>query len=244
LRAGGAVFGVFIPMPSPEIVEVLALSGFDFALLDGEHGRIAPEDAYPMILAGEARGMQVMARVGQNERQVILKYLDLGVSGVLIPQTTTAADAERALAAMRYAPDGRRGLAGGRTFDYGLGAPMADLVPQINDRVLAMVQFEHIDSLPELEAMLALPGLDVLFVGPTDLAQSMGYPGQPNHPKVDEVIDEVCAAAQRYGVALGTVAGDVAGTKARMAQGFRLLVANAPTLLARSSRELLAGVRD
>jgi 4-hydroxy-2-oxoheptanedioate aldolase len=243
LRAGQTCFGCFVPLPSPETIEILALSGFDFVLLDGEHGRVSPDDAYAMILAAEARGVQPMARIGQNDRQVILKYLDLGVTGVVIPQTTTADDARRALAAMRYSPRGTRGLAGGRTFDFGMGTPMADAVPVIDERLLTMVQFEHIDSLPHLEEILALPELDVLFVGPTDLALSMGHPGSPNHPDVDAVVERVCAAARGGRVALATVAPDAATARKRIGQGFRMIVANAPSLLAAASRSYLADAR-
>ena len=244
LQAGGSVLGVFVPMPSPDAVEVLALAGFDFVMLDAEHGRISPNDAYPMILAAEARGVPALARIGQNDRQVILKFLDLGIAGVMIPQTTTADDARKALAAMRYQPRGQRGLAGGRTFDYGMGAPWAETIPKINDRVLSLVQFEHIDSLPHLEALLGLDELDVLFVGPTDLAQSMGFPGQPGHPDVERVIEQVCSAARDRRVALGTVAGDADSTRRRLDQGFRMVVANAAGLLAQASRELVTATRS
>src|SRR3954451_21284867 len=134
LRAGEAVFGAFIPMPSPDIVEIVALAGFDFALLDAEHGRISPDDAYPMILAAEARDIPALVRVGENDRQVILKYLDLGVSGVMIPQTSTPELVAEAVSAMRYAPEGVRGLAGGRTFDYGVGRSTPELIRTINER--------------------------------------------------------------------------------------------------------------
>lgn len=243
LGRGESTIGIFVPMPSPEVVEVVALAGFDFVLLDGEHGRVSPDNAYPMILAAEARDVPVLARIGQNDRQVILKFLDLGVRGVMIPQTTTPDEARAAVAAMRYQPRGVRGLAGGRTFDYGLGTAMAELVPQINDRVLSIVQFEHIDALPHLEEMLTIPELDVLFVGPTDLAQSLGYPGEPGHPEVEAIIATICATARDGRVALGTVAGDAAATNRRLEQGFRMVVANVPTLLGRASRDLLAGVQ-
>ena len=124
LRAGEVVFGAFVPMPSPDIVEIIALAGFDFALLDAEHGRISPDDAYPMILAAEARDIPAFVRIGENDRQVVLKYLDLGVSGVMIPQTNSPELVRDAIQAMRYAPAGLRGLAGGRTFDYGQGKSM------------------------------------------------------------------------------------------------------------------------
>jgi 4-hydroxy-2-oxoheptanedioate aldolase len=242
LRNGETVIGVFIPMPSPDVVEIAALAGFDFALLDSEHGRISPGDAYPMILAAEARGIPALVRVGENDRQVILKYLDLGVSGVMIPQTNTPELVKEAVASMRYAPAGVRGLAGGRTFDYGVGTPMSELIPAINERVLSIIQFEHIDALPHIDAILATPGLDVFFVGPTDLGQSMGFGGQAGHPEVEAVIQQVADTAKGRGVALAIVAPDAETTNRRIAQGFQMVVANAPGLLMRASREMLAGI--
>jgi 4-hydroxy-2-oxoheptanedioate aldolase len=242
LRSGDTAIGVFVPMPSPDIVEIVALAGFDFVLFDAEHGRISPDDAYPMILAAEARDIPAFVRVGENDRQVVLKYLDLGVSGVMIPQTNSPELAREAVEAMRYAPGGLRGLAGGRTFDYGAGPPMAELVPAINERVLSIVQFEHINALPHLDAILETPGLDVLFVGPTDLHQSMGYGGQLGHPEVEAVIQQVCDAARGSGVALAIVAPDAETTNRRIAQGFQMVVPNVPALLMRSGREFLAAV--
>jgi 2-keto-3-deoxy-L-rhamnonate aldolase RhmA len=177
LRNGEVVMGIFDPIPSPEVVEVLALAGFDFILLDAEHGRISPGDAYPMILAAEARDVPIFVRVGQNDRQVILKYLDLGV-----------------------------------------------------------------DALPHVKEILATPGLDVLFVGPSDLGQSMGYGGQYGIPEVEAVIQQVIDAAKGTGVALAIVAPDIATVNKRIAQGFQMIVPNAPGLLMKASRDLLAAV--
>jgi 4-hydroxy-2-oxoheptanedioate aldolase len=243
LRQGQVVFGIFVPMPSPEIVEIAALSGFDFALLDAEHGRISPENAYPMILAAEARDIPAFVRVGENDRQVVLKYLDLGVSGVMIPQTNSPELVHEAIQGMRYAPEGLRGLAGGRTFDYGQSRPMSELVPTINDRVLSIVQFEHIDALPHLDAILATPGLDVLFVGPTDLGQSMGFSGQTGHPDVEAVIQQVADSARDREVALAIVAPDGTTANRRLAQGFRMIVPNVPGLLVRAAREFLGEIQ-
>jgi 4-hydroxy-2-oxoheptanedioate aldolase len=243
LRNGGTAIGVFIPMPSPDIVEIVALAGFDFALLDAEHGRISPDDAYPMILAAEARDIPAFVRIGENDRQVILKYLDLGVSGVMIPQTSTPELVQQAVEAVRYAPQGRRGLASGRTFDYSLRTPISELVPAINERVLSIAQFEHIDALQHLDAMLAIPGLDVLFVGPTDLGQSMGFAGQTGHPEVERVIQEVADRAKGRGVALAIVAADAAGVNRRLSQGFQMVVTNVPALVTQASKALLGGLQ-
>lgn len=240
LRAGERVLGCFVPIPSPEIVEICALAGFDFVLLDAEHGPISPESAYPMILAAEARGVPTIARIGQLDRQVILKFLDIGIAGVMNPQVTTAEAAEEAIAATRYAPRGNRGMAGGRMFGYGLGEPAADLAPQLNERVLTLIQCEHIDAVANLDAILRTPDLDVLFVGPNDLAQSMGYPGQPSHPEVTALVDQqVIPLAKQHGVALGTVAPDGPAALTAFERGFDLVGGNAPGLLASAARTMV-----
>jgi len=236
LATGKLVYGCFIPTTSAVDVEILAVAGFDFALLDGEHGPLSAESAYPMILAAEARGMAAFARVGQNDRQVILKFLDVGVSGVMIPQVMDADQASQAVRATKYWPDGARGLAGGRTFDWGLDTPPAEMVQGLNDRILTMIQFEHIDALDAVDDILGVPGLDVLFVGPNDLAQSMGYPGQPGHPDVTAVADQVVARAAAKGIPLGTTAATPAMARAAADRGFQMIVPNSPGLLASAAR--------
>jgi 2-keto-3-deoxy-L-rhamnonate aldolase RhmA len=119
---------------------------------------------------------------------------------------------------------------------------MSELVPAINQRVLSIVQFEHIDALPHLDALLDLPGLDVFFVGPTDLHQSMGYGGQLGHPEVEAIIQQVAEAARKRGVPLGIVAPDAETTNRRLEQGFQMVVTNVPALLTRASKEMLNGI--
>lgn len=239
LAAGAIVYGCFVPSTSALDVEILAAAGFDFALLDGEHGPLSAESAYPMVLAAEARGMAAFGRVGQNDRQVILKMLDIGVSGVMVPQVNTAPEAQRAIEATKYWPDGTRGLAGGRTFGWGLDEPAADVVPRLNDRVLTIIQFEHIDALANLDDILAVPGLDVLFVGPNDLAQSMGFPGQPGHPDVTAVGDQVASRARERGIKLGTTAATAEAAHGVAKRGFDMIVPNSPGLLATAARAYL-----
>lgn len=243
LAEGETVFGCFIPPASAVTVEILALAGFDFVLLDAEHGPISPESAYPMILAAESRGVPAFARIGQNDKQVILKFLDLGVSGVMVPQVNDAAQAEQAVAATKFVPRGTRGLAGGRTFNYGLKRSAPEMVPILNDRVMTIIQFEHKDALEHLDDILSVPDLDVLFVGPNDLAQSLGFPGQPGHPDVTEMADEVVARAKARGLKLGTVAPDAGSARAAIDRGFDMIVANSPGLLATAARAYITGVR-
>ena len=236
LADGKIVYGCFVPTISALDVEILAVAGFDFVLLDGEHGPLSPESAYPMVLAAESRGMAAFARVGQNDKQVILKFLDIGVSGVMVPQVNDAEQATRAIQATKFWPDGTRGLAGGRTFDWGLNETAPNVVPQLNDRVLTMIQFEHIDALAKIDEILAVPDLDVLFVGPNDLAQSMGFPGQPGHPEVTKIGDQVVARARQKGVKLGTTAATADAAHAAAGRGFDMIVPNSPGMLATAAR--------
>lgn len=243
LAAGEVVIGCFVPPPSPEIVEIIALAGFDFVLIDAEHGPISPESAYPMILAAEAHGIPAFARIGEIDKQVILKFLDLGIAGVMAPQVNSAEQAESAIAATKYYPRGNRGIANSRSFEYGLRGSLSELAPIINQRILTMIQFEHIDTLAELDAILDVPDLDILFVGPNDLSQSMGYAGFPNHPDVTKVGDEVIARAKAKGIKVGTVAGDAAGCQVAAARGFDMIVANAPVLLAQAAKQYVDAFR-
>lgn len=243
LAEGKTVFGCFIPQASAATVEILALAGFDFVLLDAEHGPISPESAYPMILAAESRGIPAFARIGQNDKQVILKYLDLGIAGVMVPQVNDAAQAEQAVAATKFVPRGTRGLAGGRAFDYGLRKPAPEMVRILNDRVLTIIQFEHKDALEHLDDILAVPDLDVLFVGPNDLAQSLGFPGQPGHGEVTAMGDEVVARAKARGIKLGTVAPDAGSARSAIDRGFDMIVANSPGLLVSAATAYMTGVQ-
>lgn len=244
LAAGERVYGCFIQTSSPEIVEMIALAGFDFALLDSEHGPLTAETTYRLILAAEARGIEPFVRVGERERQTVLKFLDAGASGIMTPQVNNAFEAKSAIEGTKFATAGTRGLAGMRTFDFGMNGSLDTFVGPLNDRVVNMIQFENAATLDELDSMLALPGLDVLFVGPSDLAQSLGYPGQPGHPDVTKVADEVVARAKAAGVRTGTVAYTPQILANVTERGFDMIVASANTFLASSALAYMAAARN
>jgi 4-hydroxy-2-oxoheptanedioate aldolase len=235
LDAGQTVLGCFLPPTGPEWVEIIALAGFDFALLDTEHGWITPATAYPLVLAAEAHGIEAFCRIGYKDKQDALKYLDLGVSGVMFPQIANADEAEAMIAGSKYAPRGTRGLAGGRQFEFGMRRPAPQVVPDLDQRTMTIIQFEHVDTLPHLDAILATPDLDILFVGPNDLAQSLGLPGQPNHPDVTAVGDEVVARCKAAGIKTGTTAPTAEAAKWQASRGFDMIVANGPVLLAQAA---------
>jgi 4-hydroxy-2-oxoheptanedioate aldolase len=241
LYADEQVVGVFMPAPSPLLVEVSAAAGFDFVLIDNEHGPIGAETAYTMVLAAEASGITPIARVGNRDKQEVLKFLDLGIQGIMSPQIQTAAAAEDAVAATRYVPRGTRGLAGGRAFGFGVGLAASEAARRLNEEMLSLIQFEHIDALAELEAIVRTPDIDVLFVGPNDLAQSMGFPGEPGRAEVTEIANQAVAIAKAAGVKTGTTAFSPSAAHAALDRGFDMVVANAPGLYLQAATEMVKG---
>jgi 4-hydroxy-2-oxoheptanedioate aldolase len=241
LNAGEQVIGCFMPPPSPILVELCGAAGFDFVLIDNEHGPINADSAYPMILAAESWNLTAIARVGLQDKQEVLKFLDLGIQGIMAPQINTAEQAVYSVAATRFAPRGTRGLAGGRAFGFGVSMPASEVAKHLNEEMLAILQFEHIDAVEDLEAIVNTPDLDMLFVGPNDLAQSMGFPGEPGHPDVTVIADKAVEAAKRVGVRTGTVAFSPEAAQQAFARGFDMVVANAPGLFLDAAQRMVTG---
>lgn len=241
LQAGEAVIGCFIPYPSPELAEICGYLGFDFVLLDAEHGRLTEESAYHMVVAAEVAGTVPLIRVPFNHRQVILRYLDLGAGGVMVPQVNTPEEARAVVEACRYYPEGRRGVASVRAAQFGLTRPLSEYIRAANTEVMVIVQIESLAAVERLEEYLAIPGIDVLFVGPNDLAQSMGYPGQQQHPEVQAMIEEIVRRVDGR-IPLGTTAATPELAQRQLERGFRLIATNTTALLAAGARALLNAV--
>ncbi len=204
IRSGKPAFGVSVMFPAPELVEMIAEVGFDWVMLDAEHGSITPDNVIPMILACEVRGITPIVRPERNDAALINRYLDRGAMGVQVPHVNTGAEAQAAVKACRYWPEGERGLAGGRMADFGYGTTTSEYVKRSNQEILVCVQIEDKEAVTQLDGILATPGVDVFFVGPTDLAQSLGHPGDNSHPDVQKVVTEVFRRIHAAGKASGT----------------------------------------
>jgi len=190
LRAGEPVFGVSIMIPSPQIVEMVAAAGFDWVLLDCEHGTLTLESVELMAMASEASGITAIARPMTKSPEHILQVLDRGVMGVQVPHVNTAEDAREVIAAVKYHPAGRRGLAAGtRAAAYDSHGTLADYVKAANDATLIAIQLEDRPAIENIDELLKVNDIDVFFIGPSDLSQSMGHPGNPKAPVVAEAID-------------------------------------------------------
>lgn len=243
LKAGQTVIGCFVGFPSAEVVEICGLSGYDFVMIDAEHGPISPHDAYHMVLAAEVSGTTSLIRVPRNDPSVVLRYMDIGAAGVMIPQVNSADQARSVVEAVKYHPIGHRGLAQPRATGFGIGMTLTEYAAFANNETLVIAQFENIAALEHVPEIIKVPGVDVLLIGPSDLAQSMGYPGQLSHPEVVAVIDQVCGMCAGSDVALGTIAADAEATNRLIDRGFRMIAPSATGILSQWSRNYLANIR-
>lgn len=244
LRAGEPVFGIFVPIASPALVEMLALGGFEFVVIDCEHGPMAPETAENMVRAAEVAGATPIVRVAQNIQQVILRYLDTGAQGVHIPMVNTKADAEAVVKAVKYPPQGLRGLAGVRAADYGAKQSLAEYVKQANEETLVVCHVETMQAVQNLPDIVTVEGLDVIFIGPTDLSTSMGLPGQAGQPVVQEAISIAINTILDGGKVAGTMARDAASAKQYIGKGVRYIAMGSTAMIVNAAREFNQRVRS
>ncbi len=244
IARGEPALGVSLMFPSPQTVEMLGHAGFDWVLLDCEHGSIGLGDLELMAMAADAAGITAIARPRSNAAADIQAVMDRGVKGVQVPHVITRGDAERAVGAVKFGPEGQRGLAAGTRPDrWGLGAKMPDFVQQANAVSLVCVQIEDAEALANVDEILTVPGIDVFFVGPSDLSQSLGYPGNPKAPPVAEAIAATLAKIRAAGKAPGMPATAEA-LPAALASGCLYIYNHLPRLLGAGAGAYLAAARS
>ncbi len=234
LRRGDTLIGPLVSLGSAEVSELFALAGFDWVWLDLEHAPMSLGQVQRHIQAVAGRAGTVV-RVPWNDPVHIKQALDLGCDGVLVPQVRTAAEAARAVAAAKYPPAGVRSVGIARAQQYGLA--VRECVTAANEQVAVLVQLEHIDAVPCAAAIVAVPGVDGVVIGPYDLSASMGRPGDLTHPAVVAAVAALAAACTARGVPWGAFAPDAASATAHLARGATVVALGTDTL------HLLAGAR-
>ena len=243
LKRGASVYGCFVRSTDPALVEMLARFGWDFMVFESEHGRLDPRTCEEMVRAAELNGITPIVRVTTNSPSIILRFLDTGAQGIIVPQVNSAEEAERAVAAVKFPPRGNRGLSGSRAADYGQGLSFADHVLRSNRETLVVLYVETAEAVRELPRILAVEGVDVVNVGRTDLSQSLGVPGQPEHPRMRQCLQEILAGLRNSPVALGIMAANPEAARQWRARGARYISINLESLLKQSVQEFLSGAR-
>lgn len=235
LASGAHAFGAFVQMANPEVVEVIGNAGYDYVWIDCEHGSIYLETCIQMIRAAEATGITPIVRVPSHDPTFIMRVLDSGAMGIVVPQVTTAEQAEAAVAAAKYriggSGIGRRGAcplirtAGHQVPDW------PEFARWSNDNVTVWLLVETVEGIDNLDAILAVPGVDAIVLGAFDLSISMGHDGDRHHPavvaKLDGVIDKVRSRnVDVVGMLFDpTVEGMCAAYRTYAAQGCRIFIA-------------------
>jgi 2-keto-3-deoxy-L-rhamnonate aldolase RhmA len=234
--------GTFLNLGSPLVAEVLALSGFEWLLVDLEHGVRSEEALIAQLLAGAVHDVPMLVRVESPQRIRVGHVLDLGAQGVMFPRLNTPEDVREAVSHLWYPPSGDRGVAGyNRARRFGGDARET---AEVNDSILGLVQIETLSALENVSSIAAIPGVDVLFVGPSDLSTAMGIPGQLDAPEFVDALDKVVEAARKANVAAGILTGDLARAEALFERGFTFISVASDSALLRSAAQSAASSRN
>jgi len=245
LQAGGTLFGCWLSLGSTIVAEALACAGFDFLVVDGEHSPVDTMDTVALLQAIAAGGSQPIVRVTDNQPWLAKRAIDAGCPTLLFPMVQSADDARRAVAAMRYPQaenGGIRGVAGVvRAARFGL---RADYLKSANAEACAIVQIESAAAVAASPDIAAVDGVDGLFVGPADLAASLGHLGDSAHAEVQRAIERVLAAAKAQGKWAGIFGGGTEEARGYAARGFTLIALAADVIwLLQGARQALAAAR-
>jgi len=227
LVAGQTVIGTMVvEIRQPAVMAWLAHAGFDFAIIDNEHGPFPIDAIAELSRAARTAGVTPIVRVPELAYAHVTQPLDAGAQGIMLPRVTQRAQVEECLAFMKYKPQGRRGsvLARGHT-DF-RGGPLAETVAAMNDMTFLIVQIETAEALDGLDDILSVSGVDAALVGPTDLSLALGVPGRLDDPVLVGAIEKTLAACSRHGVVPAIHTNEVDRTAAWARRGMRLVSIN------------------
>jgi 4-hydroxy-2-oxoheptanedioate aldolase len=240
LRGDRPLFGIFAGIPSPALIEMCGHAGFDFVIIDNEHGPAGIETTEHLIRAARCAGIIPVVRTLESE---ILKVLDIGASAIQVPQVNTAEQASRIVAAAKYPPLGRRGVAfSTRASGYGFFGG-ADFCRASNDGTSVIVMVESPEAISNLDRIVAVPGIDAIFIGPNDLSFAMGYQGDQKHPEVVATIDATIARLVKAGMPTGLMTVLPDDFRKYASIGARYMTTVFSAVLAGAMRSAVAAVR-
>lgn len=237
-------FGVFIGVPSTQMVEMAGYAGFDAVVIDNEHGLLSEENVEHMVIASELTGITPLVRVVSSEPSYILKAMDRGAHGVHVPQIDSKEEAERVVEAVKYPPAGKRGAAFSmRAARYGT-VPVHEYLEHANRESLICIHIESEKAMGNLQEILRVPGIDMVYIGPTDLSVSLGCGGRIDHPEVLKAIDAIHQTAREFGVKVGIHTKDSKGAKMRKEWGADYVCLTVTSLLTDSFSQYVKAVKE
>jgi 4-hydroxy-2-oxoheptanedioate aldolase len=223
LEAGETVFGTWLQTASPTVANILAHSGMDFVTVDMEHGPASFSEAEAVMYAVEAGGSTPMIRLGDGSGPNVLKACDVGCQGILVAHVQTAEEATGIVRAMRFFPDGDRGMAPFTRLHDWSSEKLVQKLADANRWQLAGVLVEDRVGLANLDDILAVDGLDLIYLGIFDLSQAIGFPGQVDHPSVLDTVSSAVSRINGAGKVAGAVARDAEHLQWLLKTGFRYI---------------------
>lgn len=239
LASPRAQIGLWLGLADACCAELCATAGFDWLLIDGEHGPNDLRSTLSILQAIAAYPSHPVVRVPHGEPALIKQVLEIGATTLLVPMVESADQARELVRAMRYPPAGIRGVGSGLARSSRWGG-IENYLAEANDGVCLLVQVETIVAIEQLDAIAAVDGVDGVFIGPADLSASMGLLGQPMHPEVRKVVEDAIVRIQRAGKAPGVLAADEALARRYIELGARFVAVGVDaTLLAAATRTLL-----
>jgi len=239
LRRGDRLIGSIVTLPALEVPEVMSVAGLDWLFVDCEHAPLDPLWAQRLLQAARVPGV---LRVADSHESTLKRALDTGAAGVVVPMVNTAQQARAVVSFCKYPPLGSRGVGIVRAQGYGLG--FQDYVAHANESTAVIVQIEHISAVENIEAIVAVPGVDAAFVGPYDLSGSMGRLGEVDHIDVLAAIEGVRFACERARMPLGIYVGSAAAAKPYLEKGFTLIAVGIDALLlGQAARQIVQALK-
>ncbi len=243
LANGQLVVGSFVYVPSAKLTEIIGLIGFDFVVIDMEHGPVDIGVAEDMVRAAEQAGATPIIRVPHNTPHLILRALDIGALGVHVPDINESEGARAMVASVKYGPEGHRGLAGVRAAQYGLKGSLSDYTAAANRETMVIAHIEQIEAIENLDDLLSVDGIDVYYLGPADLSNSLGIPGQSGDPRVVKYVEDAIKRIVAAGRIAGCIAADPQTARRYTELGVRYLATHAIRHMANGSKQFIEEVR-
>ena len=240
LKNGEKLLGSMISLSSPPVAEILVDAGYEWLFVDTEHGPITHSEIVALVNA--AKPCPCVVRVPDHSEAAIKGVLDLGVAGIIVPLVNSADEAARIISFAKYPPEGRRSVGIARAQGYGFH--FADYVKRANEETAVILQIEHINGVRDIDRILALPGIDAIFLGPYDLSASLGKIGQIHAPEVVEATNKVKAAVTAKGLPLGLFGVTADALTGAFDNGYSLLAVGTDTIfLGSAAREAYKKLR-
>ena len=239
LKEGKTVFGTWSMTGSPMVIDVIGSTGLDFIILDMEHGSMSFETVENMIRAAECRATQAIIRVSDSNESTILRALETGSQAIMVPHVSTSEQAARIVSACKYTPEGARGLSPYTRNHNFTHENLTESMKFNNDNMFVGVLVEGKEGIANLESIAAVKGLDLIYTGIYDLSQSIGLPGELNHPKVLEIQKKCVEVVRKNGLVAGSFAKDEEYIDTLIKNDFQFIAYSADSFIMKKAYSLM-----